>query len=292
MAGEPWSQQENEAIVADYFAMLLKELSKEKYSKTAHRESLQKLVQRSKKSIEYKHMNISAVMVQLGQPHLMGYTPRGGAHYQQSLRGVVREYLDSAQGRQLESAMYQWATDITPAIKVAASAQVLRLTKPPVFNIAEQKARYLVPQKINKNYLLIEAMNHAVGAAGEALVLEHERKALHDSGLTHLAKQVEHVAQTQGPSAGYDIRSYDKHGKEKWIEVKTTRLGIRTPFFITSNELSTSKEHSDSYWLYRVFKLTQDTASPQLYTRPGAVDVWADLQAEVYRSGNRVAANP
>ena len=37
-----WSEFEVEAVVADYFAMLLKELRAEKYSKTQHRHALMK----------------------------------------------------------------------------------------------------------------------------------------------------------------------------------------------------------------------------------------------------------
>ena len=258
----PWSQEENEAIVADYCAMLEKELRGEPVSKAAHRRNLQSVVRRTEGAIEYKHQNISAVMMRLGQIYLLGYLP--ATHYQEALRPVVQKYLNSPQGQQLERDMYRWATDS----QVVTREPALQLVKPPVQAVAEQPASYVAPQQTTKNYLLIEAMNHAIGEAGETLVLEHERKILYDSGQLDLSKKVEHVAQTRGPSAGYDILSYDRRGKEKWIDVKTTRLGIRTPFFITKNELCTSKKHSDNYWLYRIFDLTTTTATPQLYTPP------------------------
>ena len=41
MAEGTWQDDENDAIVADYFAMLAKELAGQPFSKTAHRRTLQ-----------------------------------------------------------------------------------------------------------------------------------------------------------------------------------------------------------------------------------------------------------
>jgi hypothetical protein len=61
-----WSREENEAIVADYLAMLLAERSGRTYSKTEHRRLLSPLLNaRSDTSIERKHMNISAALLDL-----------------------------------------------------------------------------------------------------------------------------------------------------------------------------------------------------------------------------------
>ena len=47
---------------------------------------------RSKKSIEFKHMNISAVMDALGLPYIDGYKPLG--HYQEALFEAVEAHLN------------------------------------------------------------------------------------------------------------------------------------------------------------------------------------------------------
>ena len=68
-----WTREEVEAIVADYLLMLTLELSGQKYSKAEHRRQLQtKLQQRSEGSIEFKHCNISAVMIDIGFPSIRG----------------------------------------------------------------------------------------------------------------------------------------------------------------------------------------------------------------------------
>jgi hypothetical protein len=62
-----WTEQEVRLIVADYFAMLEAELSGETYRKSEHRKALIPLLTgRSEGSVEFKHQNISAVLVEQG----------------------------------------------------------------------------------------------------------------------------------------------------------------------------------------------------------------------------------
>ena len=77
---DDWNLDEVEAVVADYFAMLRAGLAAADYSKTAHRRALvPRLNQRSEQSIEFKHANVSAILVAYGLPYIDGYKPR--AHY-------------------------------------------------------------------------------------------------------------------------------------------------------------------------------------------------------------------
>src|SRR5262249_7795451 len=59
-----WSRGEVELIVADYFRMLQAELAGDSYRKADHNRVLRtRLDGRSKSSVEFKHQNISAVLV-------------------------------------------------------------------------------------------------------------------------------------------------------------------------------------------------------------------------------------
>jgi hypothetical protein len=72
-----WSQSEVEAAVEDYFNMLRFELSGLKYNKSEHRRALIELLNnRSGGSVELKHQNISAVLIEMGIPYIDGYKPR------------------------------------------------------------------------------------------------------------------------------------------------------------------------------------------------------------------------
>jgi hypothetical protein len=96
-AARDWNEQEVRVIVADYFAMLQAELQKEPYKKSDHRKALIPLLAgRSDGSVEFKHQNISSVLVELGLPYIEGYKPRG--NYQGLLATEVERFLDQRPG--------------------------------------------------------------------------------------------------------------------------------------------------------------------------------------------------
>ena len=87
-----WSRIECELIVQDYMSMYEKEMRGEKYSKAEYRRGLQpKLNQRSEGSIEFKHQNISAALIDSGYPYIRGYKP--AKNYQSLLKDVIQSYL-------------------------------------------------------------------------------------------------------------------------------------------------------------------------------------------------------
>lgn len=72
-----WTPKEIEWILEDYFRMLELEIRGERYSKKAFREMLRpRLNGRSEGSVEFKHQNISAVLLKYGLPYISGYKPR------------------------------------------------------------------------------------------------------------------------------------------------------------------------------------------------------------------------
>ena len=95
-----WSDAEINCIVADYFDMLKSELGRQPYNKAAHNSQLQQAIPRSRASIEFKHRNISAIMLGLGQPWIEGYRP--AANFQNALVDGVLRWLDIQPGWALE----------------------------------------------------------------------------------------------------------------------------------------------------------------------------------------------
>ena len=89
----------------------------------------------------------------------------------------------------------------------------------------------------------------------------------------------EHTSKVRGDSKGYDILSFDESGVERLIEVKTTKYGIDTPFFVSRNEVVTSERRS---LLYHVYRLYAFRAAPKLYTLPGAVSQSCKLAANSF----------
>jgi hypothetical protein len=232
---EDWSEFEVEAVITDYFAMLLKELRGEEYNKTAHRRALAKLLDdRSDGSVEFKHQNISAVLIGLGFPYVEGYKPRG--NYQQLLADAVRARL--VNNREIEPAVA--ATVEADAEPVDVGDILYRLAQPPApSSDAGNHRAELSPKKpvvrASIDYLEREARNRSLGRMGEDFALAFEKARLAAAGCIRLSRQVEHVSVTQGDGLGFDILSFEPGGEDRLIEVKTLlckpqrieRLGIQ-----------------------------------------------------------------
>ncbi|QUM84611.1 DUF3427 domain-containing protein [Moritella sp. 28] len=142
------------------------------------------------------------------------------------------------------------------------------------------------PQKKIKgkvNWAERDERNRNLGLAGEKLVIQFEKQKLIDLGLPELADKVEHIALNY-PSAGYDIYSFDRHGIEKFIEVKTTEQSKGTAFFISRNEVEVSRDLREQYWVYRVYGLKSKVESVSFYSINGPVEDHFDLTPESYKA--------
>jgi hypothetical protein len=262
-----WSQVEVEATVSDYFDMLLSELRGEPFNKAEHNRTLQALLNdRTKGSIERKHQNISAVMIELGYPYIDGYKPLG--NYQALLRDIIQERLAGAIGLQ-NAAITAVEQNIG---KIPAVSNILSVLVPAPRQEEHDLAIYdrvVRPTKvIRKNYLAIESRNRSLGAAGEKFILEYEHARLWKAGKKELANRIEHTASTKGDGLGYDIMSFEPNGRERLIEVKTTRFGMQTPFYATSGEVEFSQDRKEDYHLYRLFSFLKQ---PQLFVLDGSL---------------------
>lgn len=103
------------------------------------------------------------------------------------------------------------------------------------------------------NYAERDQKNRQLGLKGELLVLEQEKKVLIQTGRSDLAEKVRHVSVAEGDGAGYDIQSFFPDGRNRYIEVKTTKGGISTPFYISPNEIAFSEAQAPCFCLIRVF---------------------------------------
>lgn len=264
---EDWTREEVEATISDYFDMLAMELREEWFNKAVHNRNLQKLLNgRSKGAIEKKHQNISAVLIELGYPYVDGYKPL--PNYQGLLRDIVEERLAGAVNLDQAAAA---AVD-TKIIQIPKVKDVLSILVPPPAQEPDGRLLYDRPSRIRKpgrrNFLEIESRNRSLGEAGEKLVIEYEQQRLWRAGKKDLSNRIEHVASSQGDHLGYDILSYELDGRERLIEVKTTRFGSLTPFFATRNEVGVSESQNEHYQLYRLFNFTRQ---PKMFTLGGSL---------------------
>lgn len=284
-----WSRAEVEATVTSYFEMLELELRGEDYNKSAHRRRLQRLLDgRTEGAIEYKHQNIGAILIEIGFAWIPGYKPSG--NYQTLLREAV---VDRLRVRSDLRNLVGRVVDAPNPPAVPSVDDFLRfLTDPPlpVARRTERTGRSGAsgtehgehrPNYGDVDYFEREARNRSLGAAGESFVLNFERARLAHGRREDLAEAIEHTSEEMGDHAGYDIRSFETSGHPRLIEVKTTGFGAQTPFFVSRNQVKTSREEGPRYHLYRLFQFRRE---PRLFTLSGALPDVLDLDPTEYRA--------
>ena len=205
-------------------------------------------------------------MLQLGLPYIRGYKPL--SNIQQALLTEVKHRLDTDP---------DWFAKLQPQ----------RLS-PVEARFSEALRQVAVPEMLPEphgrkvDYGLLQEESKRVGDRGEEFVFNFEKAALEREGLAHLAADVLWVAREIGDGAGYDIRSFSLDGRPRYIEVKATKLGALTPFYITSAELDFARRHQKDYAIYRVFDV--DGGAPEFYVLEGDLDNVLDVEPVTYRA--------
>lgn len=259
-----WSEAEIYAIVEDYFEMLALELEGRRYNKTEHRLALMDTIERTKGSIERKHMNISAVLSVLGLPYIDGYKPY--SNFQQALFEAVHARLHD------DIVLYASLTGEVATIRERSPEFRIDLEQaidPDQFYedvpLPREVSDPQLPEDISKIIRKFEppaerdARNRMLGKAGEEFVFDLERQRLSMLGKQDLADNVRWVARDDGDGYGFDILSFhgtgkgDEASRERWLEIKTTNGPKTTPFFITRNELNVSEENPKIFRVVRLY---------------------------------------
>jgi hypothetical protein len=282
MAENDWTDAENDLIVADYFEMLQLEISGYDFNKSERNRNLQAILTlRSRGSIEFKHQNISAVMLGLGQPWVLGYKP--ASRFQNSLIDAVLRHLDTRPLWQLPQA----ATESTyhSTLNALREPSALRIDLPPTFKNAPSPIDPISMDLIARKYDVAERdnRNRELGHAGEEFILRYEQNLLKSYGRHDLAKQIRWTSKVDGDGAGYDIQSFEPNGDDRLIEVKTTNGWERTPFHISRNELAVAEQRREHWSLVRLWDFARE---------PKAFEIRPPLDAHVALTPTSFLASP
>lgn len=274
MPGEDWTNNQNDLIVADYFAMLQDDLSHRPYSKAEHNQLLQTRIDRGRGSIEFKHQNISAVLKGLGEAWIVGYKP--AVNFQTALTDAVMRWIH---------ANPKWST------RAAILAPVGHMREAPPLWIGTVPTLQNMPppseleqmQAIARKFDVAgrDARNRALGRAGEEVVLHNERLTLRQAGREELASRVRWTSDEDGDGAGYDIHSFSTDGADRLIEVKTTNGWERTPFHISRNELAVADENRDNWHLVRLWNFARE---PRAFEIRPPLETHVTLTATVFQA--------
>lgn len=269
-----WSEYEVKETVRDYFEMLSKAIRCIPYKKSDHRRALKKKLNgRSDGSIEFKHQNITAVLIDLKIPPIIGYKPRW--NYQKLLIPVIMQYLEENESRKVDFETFTTATTEQPA-QVDFDKWLEPI--PQLIQLKETAIDYK-PLTSKVDYLAREQANKLLGDRGEELVMAYEKWRLIRESKDALADTIEWISRDKGDGAGFDILSKNKNGTDRYIEVKTTKLGKYTPIYFTRNELKCSERNESNYYLYRVFEFDK---RPKMFNSRGRLDTICEIEPLSY----------
>ena len=260
--------------------MLELELTGQSFNKAAHNRAIQQRTGRSKGSVEFKHCNISALMKEFGLPIIDGYKPRSNA--QDALRETIQRHVS----QRASIALTVQAVAESPVQAFTKSlVSITEEVRPPIKDKSDRVYERLNPSPIvpliGFDYSARDAANRSLGLRGEELILAVEHKRLWEAGYRNLAERVEHVSASRGDGLGYDIHSYEESGADRLIEVKTTKFGLHTPFFVSANEERVSGEMRSAYKLFRVFRFGP---LPKFFVLHGRLSEACQLTATSYRA--------
>lgn len=184
---------------------------------------------------------------------------RGDDKFSQIVRNVVSHAPDGISSR------HGYIIDKTkePAIFYAKEKNIEDLSNAKISSRSieerQEKQRRFVARKVDFKTLNNE--HSALGDAGENFALEWERNRLRELNVTfNILDEVVHFSRKYGDGAGYDIISRkDANYELLHIEVKTTKGGLDTPFYMSANERAYIEINKDSTLIYRVYNYNQDT---------------------------------
>ncbi len=263
-----WEDDELDAIVADYFAMLEADLAGRPYVKSHHSKALMERIGRTHRSVEFKHQNISAVLDELGMPWIRGYIPK--RNYQNAIFDAIDRYLSKHPG-------FLKAVAAPPPL-LAADEEIF--VAPPV--LAEET----IPpglRRLVKKFDPVERdhRNRLLGRAGEEFVIEVEKLRLSRTDRPDLAHKIRWISAEEGDGAGYDVLSFEPNGRERLLEIKTTNGSARTPFFLTRTERAVATDRPNDWRIYRVHLFSTE---PRIFTIAPPLEKAVSLRPETWRA--------
>ncbi len=275
MSNGPWTDEENDLIVADYFAMLAEDMAGRPYNKAQHRRNLMPLLRsRTEGSIEFKHQNISAVLKGLGEDWIPGYMP--AFNFQMTLVDAVARWLAWNPAWLGRMPAARPAAGLREAASIWIGPSPTLSNQPPP---QELEQMLQVAQKFDVAGR--DERNRTLVRAGEERVVAHERSVLKVAGRDDLARKVRWVSEEDGDGAGYDIASFTADGRVRLIEVKTTNGWERTPFYISRNELAVAADRQSEWCLFRLWNFSRE---PKAFELRPPLDAHVSLTATAFQA--------
>lgn len=144
----------------------------------------------------------------------------------------------------------------------------------------QKQARHFTTRFID--FAKFQEENREVGRLGEEFVLDIEKRKLNRQ--QSLNTEIEHTSKKRGDGAGYDIAVFHSTGNYKFIEVKTTKNELKTPFYMSINEYEFFLQHKEHYILVRVYNFNPATKTGSYeYFDGSVIEDLFDFEINAYK---------
>ena len=285
--GDDWTEGELDLIVATYFAILEGIPAAARGFKADMKRALDAKIGRGIGSIDFKLGNLSFIATEVGLPELPGFAPAPKAQ-RGPIYGAFERYLTSHPETLADDAFLSLPS---PGPKLAPASVPEQLGGAitgllPTEAIPPSSQEKVRPEGLTRLVRKFDPAardnrNRTLGRLGEQHVLNHEIARLIAADRMDLARKIEWTSDMHGDGAGYDIKSFEPDGSDRLIEVKATKGGPNTDFFITRTEREVSAERPDAWRLYRLHTLP---TSPRLFILAPPLEKVVRLRAENWRA--------
>jgi hypothetical protein len=292
VSGDDWNERELDLIVQTYFAILEGIPTAPRGFKAKAKRALDDEIGRGIGSIDFKLGNLSFVAGSVGIPPLPGFAPARKAQ-----KGPIYEAFDrylSAHSEVLADGAFLSlnrsvgtdtagapSTDSQPSQGNDPIGLLPTDPVPALSDAREARPEGLVRLVRKFDPAARDERNRLLGRLGEQHVLDHEIARLVRGERMDLAKKVEWTSDIHGDGAGYDIRSFDLDGSDRLIEVKATKGGPTTDFFLTRTEREVSLERREVWRLYRLHTVATE---PRLFVLKPPLEASVRLSPEAWRA--------
>ena len=133
------------------------------------------------------------------------------------------------------------------------------LIKEETIIVRQEKKRKFIARKVD--FKIVNEEHTTLGILGEVFALDWERNRLRVLGVSfNSLDEVIHFSSRFGDGAGYDLLSRKDNDFELlYIEVKTTKGNLDTPFYMSENEKVFMEIYKENTLVYRVYNYNQET---------------------------------
>jgi hypothetical protein len=289
-SGDDWTERELDLIVQTYFEILDGIPTAKRGFKADMKRALDEKIGRGIGSIDFKLGNLSFIATEVGLPELPGFAPAPKAQ-KGPIYSAFDRYVSTHPEVLADSAFLSLASTATsdrpqpsaPADQSAEAVANLLPTDsvPPLSQDPKKRPDGLVRLVRKFDPAGRDNRNRILGRLGEQHVLNHEIARLIAADRMDLAKEVEWTSDVHGDGAGYDIKSFEPDGSDRLIEVKATKGGPTTDFFLTRTEREVSIERSEAWRLYRIHTLP---VRPRIFIISPPLEKSVRLESQSWRA--------